>query len=371
MGRAVASETRGTVLAALAANLAVAAAKAVGGVLTGSAALMSEAAHSVADTLNEVFLLLSLRKAERPADRTHPFGYGKERFFWSLLAAVGIFVSGAGYSLYEGIEALRAGEEEPPTTRSFLIIYAVLVVSLLIESASLGKALKQVRSEAATARRSPLAFVRRSPDPTVKTVASEDSVAVIGVLVALAGTALHQITGKVLFDGVASLVIAALLAYVAVVLGRDTKELLIGESADPAVRLSAYDLLDRHPSVEGVGTLLTMQLGPTSVLVAARVRVADALSSREVRELCEQAEQELARRHPDVTQVFIDVSGVDDDDPEELRGRLDQTVDEVRALDGADAVPAAFRSRTVRRASGSTRVGPREPSLSGSPSPRP
>ncbi|MCW2777161.1 MAG: hypothetical protein JWN17_886, partial [Frankiales bacterium] len=189
----MASETRGTVLAALAANLAVALAKGVGGALTGSASLLAEAAHSVADTLNEVFLLLSLRKADRPADRTHPFGYGKERFFWSLLAAVGIFVSGAGYSAYEGVQALTGPEREEPSMRSFLVVYVVLVVSLLLEGASLRKALSQVRSEASAARRSPLDFVRRSPDPTVKTVASEDTVAVVGVFAALAGTALHQV----------------------------------------------------------------------------------------------------------------------------------------------------------------------------------
>jgi cation diffusion facilitator family transporter len=352
----VASETRGTVIAALGANLAVALAKAVGGLLTGSAALLAEAAHSVADTLNEVFLLLSLRKADRPADRTHPFGYGKERFFWSLLAAVGIFVSGAGYSLYQGISALRSRGEEPATSgREFLIIYGVLVVSLLFEGASLGKALGQVRSEAAEAKRSALAFVRRSPDPTVKTVASEDTVAVIGVFVALAGTALHQVTGDELWDGVASLVIAALLAYVAVVLGRDTKELLIGEAADPSVRLGAYDALSSRPEVEAVGHLLTMQLGPTSVLVVARIRVRDDLHGSEVTALCAELEDEIERRHHDVSQVYLDVSGADDEDARELRQLLEQTVDEVRALDGADAVPGAFRSRTARTVSAGSR----------------
>jgi cation diffusion facilitator family transporter len=301
---------------------------------------------------------LRVSATEWAADRTHPFGYGKERFFWSLLAAVGIFVSGAGYSLYEGVEALRGSERELPSTRSFLVIYAVLVVSLLIESVSLGTAVRQVRSEARTARRSPLAFVRRSPDPTVKTVASEDSVAVIGVVVALIGTALHQVTGDELWDGLASLAIAALLAYVAVVLGRDTKELLIGESADPTVRLSAYDLLVTRPEVEAVGHLLTMQLGPTSVLVALRVRLAQDLHTPQVTALCSEVEAELVRLHPDVTQVFIDVSGTDDDDAAVLRERLEETVREVRALDGADAVPASFRSRTVRRASlaGSARL---------------
>ncbi|MCU1691047.1 MAG: cation diffusion facilitator family transporter [Frankiales bacterium] len=351
----MASETRGTVLAALAANLAVAVAKAVGGIFTGSAALLAEAAHSVADTLNEVFLLLSLRKADRPADRTHPFGYGKERFFWSLLAAVGIFVSGAGYSAYEGVEALRGTEDEVPSARSFLVVYAVLLVSLALEGASLGKALKQVRSEAAASGRRPLAFVRRSPDPTVKTVASEDTVAVVGVLVALTGTALHQVTGDQLWDGVASLSIAALLAYVAVVLGRDTKELLIGEAADPAVRLAAYDVLTRHPEVEVLAHLLTMQLGPTAVLVAARVRVSDALTSEQVRDLCSHVEAELVAARPEVVQVFVDVSGAREDDAALLDDRLLQTVEEVRELDGTEALPEAFRSRTVRRASAGAR----------------
>ena len=351
----MASETKGTVLVALAANLAVAAAKGVGGALTGSAALLSEAAHSVADTLNEVFLLLSIGRAERPADRTHPFGYGKERFFWSLLAAVGIFVSGAGFSAYQGVEAIGNRGEEPPSTRSFVIVYGVLVVALVLESASLGKALKQVRGEARDARRRPLDFIRRSPDPTVKTVASEDSVAVIGVGIALAGTALHQVTGDELYDGLASLLIAALLAYIALVLGRDTKELLIGEAADPALRLGAYDVLQSRPEVEGVGELLTMQLGPASVLVVGRVQLVDGLSAGDVVRLSNEVEDELRRRQPDVASFFVDIGGASRQEVDAVRDRFAPTVDEVRALDGEDALPAAFRSRTVRRAADSRR----------------
>ncbi len=341
------SETRGTVLAALAANLAVAAAKVVGGLLTGSAALLSEAAHSVADTLNEVFLLLSLRRAERPADRTHPFGYGKERFFWSLLAAVGIFVSGAGFSAYQGVDALRHRDVAPPSGREFVIIYAVLGISLLLEGASLGKALRQVRSEARTARRSPLDFVRRSPDPTVKTVASEDSVAVVGVVIAALGTLLHQLTGDELWDGVASLLIAALLAYIAVALGRDTKELLIGEAADPAVRLGAYDVLRGRPEVAGVGELLTMQLGPESVLLVGRVQlVEDGLSVPDVARLCNEVEDDIRARHPDVVSFFVDVGGASQQEIRLVDERFTATIDEVRALDGADGVPERLRGRT-------------------------
>ena len=175
----MASETKGTVVVALGANLGIALAKSIGGLITGSSSLLSEAAHSFADTFNEVFLLLSLKKGDQPADRTHPFGYGKERFFWSLLAAVGIFVSGAGFALYQGIEALVKHQPEP-STRQFTIVYVVLAVSLILESGSLAKALKQVRREAIEANRSTLDFVRSSPDPTVKTVASEDTVAVVG-----------------------------------------------------------------------------------------------------------------------------------------------------------------------------------------------
>lgn len=342
-GVGMASETRGTVLVALTANLVVAGAKAAGGVLTGSAALLSEAAHSVADTMNEIFLLLSLRRAERPADRLHPFGYGKERFFWSLLAAVGIFVSGAGFSTYQGIKALQDQGAAPPSTREFLVVYGVLLVALVLEGASLGKALRQVRSEARVARRRPLDFVRRSPDPTVKTVASEDTVAVVGVGIATAGTVLHQITGDELWDGVASLLIAALLAYIAVVLGNDTKELLIGEAADPALRLGAYDMLTARPEVAGVGELLTMQLGPDSVLVVGRVQLAAGLSVDDVVRLSNEAEDELRARYPDVATFFVDVGGASQQERDAVAERFGQTIDEVRDLDGQDGVPAAFR----------------------------
>jgi cation diffusion facilitator family transporter len=243
-------ETRGTVLLALASNVGVAIAKLAAGALTGSAAMLSEAAHSFADTLNEVFLLFSLRSAQRPADRAHPFGYGKERFFYSLLAAVGIFLSGAGFAAFQGVSALvTSGTAVRPSGTEFAAIYIVLCVSLILEGASLRKALRQVRREADRADRGLLKYVVRSPDPTVKTVASEDTVAVIGVIVAFAGTVLHQLTGVEGWDGVASLIIAALLVYIAYVLGRDTKELLIGESADPVVRATAYAVITSRPEI--------------------------------------------------------------------------------------------------------------------------
>ena len=337
-------------LVALGANLLVAVAKGAGGVLSGSSALLSEAAHSVADCLNEIFLLLSLNKAERPADRTHPFGYGKERFFWSLLAAVGIFVSGAGYSAYQGISELTS-PPRPTELREFVIVYVVLAASLLLEGWSLRTAVGQVREQAGEAGRSPATFLRRSPDPSVKTVASEDAAAVVGIVLAAAGTALHQLTGNQLWDGLASLAIAVLLAGVAVVLGKDSKDLLIGESADPAVRLTAYSVLDRRPEITGISELLTMQLGPNSVLVAAHVQFDPSLSAGEVERTCTEAEVEMRERVPSLRQVFLDPSRPSGKDSALVSERLAQTQAEVAQLDGEPAVRAT-RSGTARRVAG-------------------
>ncbi|WP_380171171.1 cation diffusion facilitator family transporter [Kineococcus sp. DHX-1] len=345
----MAEETRGTVLVALLANVGVGVAKGVGGVVTGSSALLAEAAHSVADTLNEAFLLLSLSRADRPADRTHPFGYGKERFFWSLLAAVGIFVSGAVFSIAEGVHSLTS-EVEETSTQHFVVIYAILGVSILLEGGSLLKALRQVVREAASARRRLLTYVVRSPDPTVKTVASEDSIAVLGVLVALAGTIAHQVTGSNVWDALSSIVIGALLAVVAVLLGRDTKELLIGEAADPAVRVEAVRVLTAEDAVVRVQEVLTMQLGPKNVLVAGRVQFAEELTAREVEVVCTRAEEEMRRRVPSITQVFLDPSAVSASADAAARERLADTEREAAGLldPGATASLPQPRTRTGR-----------------------
>jgi cation diffusion facilitator family transporter len=345
-------KTRGTVVLALAANVGVAVIKLAAGLLTGSAAMLSEAAHSVADTMNEVFLLVSLRRSERPADHTHPFGYGKERFFYALIAAIGIFLSGAAFSAYQGVSALlSSGTAKQPSLPEFLIIYIVLGVSLILEGASLRKATAQVRQEARNANRGVLTFVLRSPDPTVKTVAGEDSVAVIGVLTAAAGTALHQVTGVEAWEGAASLVIAVLLGYVAVILGRDTKELLIGESADPVVRATAYATITSHPEITGVKEILTMQLGPTSVLVAARVQFEDNLNARRVQLVCTDIEEEMRQRMPELTQIFLDPSEVTTDDLHRTRQRERQVLNDVDQLNGPDGVARLRlpRSRSARR----------------------
>jgi len=296
-------QSRRTVLVALGANAAIALAKLVGGVIAGSSALLSEAAHSAADTMNQIFLLVSLRFSRREPDVEHPFGYGKERFFWSFMAAVTIFVSGAVFSALQGIERITASGSEK---ESFGVAYAVLGFALVAEGISLARAVRQTRAEARDAGRGHAEFVRRSRDPTTKTVLFEDTAAVIGVLLALGGVAASQLTGNPAWDGVGSLAIAVLLAGVAFGLGHQTYELLIGQAADPEERSAIEEVLRAHPGVVDVTRLFTMVLAPDKLLVAAHFDVADEGSGDDVEQLTEELEQELRERLPTVWQVFLD-----------------------------------------------------------------
>lgn len=316
----MASESKSTVLLALAANLLIAVAKLVGGLISGSSSMLAEAAHSVADTMNQVFLLASLKVADRPADPEHPFGYGKARFFWSFLAAVGIFVAGAIFSIYEGVHTVLHGSE----SGGLLVPYVVLAVAFVAEGSSWLKALRQVRGEAARAGRPLLRFVRESKDPTVKTVLTEDSIAVLGLVLAAIGIGLHHVTGDAVWDGGAAIAIGVLLAVVAVALGRDTSDLLIGESADPELVVDVHRMLAEAPEVAQVVELLTMHLGPETVLVAARLDLDDDLRADVIEDFSNRMEAELARRWPQVTQVFLDPTRTDPQTAERTRAHFER-----------------------------------------------
>jgi cation diffusion facilitator family transporter len=302
----LAISTRSTVVLALAANVAVGLAKLAGGVLTGSSAMLSEAAHSVADCVNELFLLTSLHRSRQPADSVHPFGYGMERFFWSLLAAVGIFVAGAGFSAFE---AYRSFAMTAPATSSryYLINYVVVAVALLSEGTSWLRAVLQLRDSAATAGQSTVDHLRDSSDPSVKTVASEDTAALIGLVIAAAGLALHQWTGAAWWEGVASALVAVLLVVVAIALGRDSKGLLIGEAATPELTAAIRSYLDDEcDEVDSVVDLLTMHVGANQVMLAARIDLADGMDSSTVERFSLRADREIQSRWPAVSHVFID-----------------------------------------------------------------
>ncbi|MHC5705515.1 cation diffusion facilitator family transporter [Streptomyces tirandamycinicus] len=288
--------TRITVVVALAANLVIAAAKTAGGLAASSPALLSEAAHSVADSLNEIFLLAALRRSRRPADRRHPFGYGKERWFWSLLAAVGIFVMGGCFSFFQAVEALRAGDR-PVSSGHYAAGLAVLGAALAAEGTSLVRALYQYRKQGDEAR-----------DPAHRTVIAEDGAAVVGVLIAIAGMGLHLATGRVVWEAAASLAIGLLLVYVAYRLGREARDLLIGVAVDPGMHGDIRATLDGQPEIDNVADLLTMRLGVDSVLVAARIDLVPGLDSEEVELVSERIKATVQDRWPEADQVFLDIT---------------------------------------------------------------
>jgi len=290
-------KTRRTVFVALGANLLIVLAKAVGGLFTGSPALLSEAAHSVADSFNEIFLLAALRRSRKPADRQHPFGYGKERFFWSLLAAVGIFVMGGCFSFFQGYDALRSGSQESHS--GYLVGLAVLGIALLAEGTSLIRALYQARKDPDTDG------IR---DPALRTVVAEDGTAVIGVTIAIAGMALHMVTGEVIWEASASFAIGVLLVAVAYWLGKSNRDQLVGEAADPELRREIQTVLEAQPEIDNVETLLTMKLGMDSTLVAARIDLVPGLESEDVELISGRMKNSVMEAMSGEGQVFLDIT---------------------------------------------------------------
>jgi cation diffusion facilitator family transporter len=302
----VAGASRKTVWYAIAANAAIAAVKGVAGALTGSSALLAEAAHSIADTVNQGMLLVSLSLGERPADEEHPFGYGKERFFWTLLASVVIFLAGAVFAIGDGtLRLLRPSAKQ----ESFWVVYATIAFAFAAEGFSFIRALRQTREEVRKADVPFVRFVRQSKDPTVKTVLSEDTAALVGLVFALVGTILAQLTGVQAFDASAAIAVGILLIWVAVAVGLDTKGLLIGEAAPRAERDRLREAICAHDGVRSVRDLRTMYVGPESLLVAARIDLDDGLPTDRVERLADEIDRALKDAVPTVDQVFLDPTG--------------------------------------------------------------
>jgi cation diffusion facilitator family transporter len=302
-------ESTATVLLAGAANLGIAIAKLVGGLISGSTAMLAEAAHSFADTLNQVFLMTALKRSKKPADALHPFGYGMERYFWSLLAAVGIFVLGAGYSIFEGVQAVL----HPEQLGSLLVSYVVLGLGFILEGVSWLKAVRQLRGEAAARGRGFFEHLRITPDPTAKTVAFEDTAALIGLVLAAAGITLHHVTGQGFWDGGASIAIGLLLVAVAYALGQQNKRALIGEALPEAAQEAIRTTIVESPGIDSLVEMLTMRMSPHEVIVAARVDLDDTSTVEEIEKAAEEVERRVREEHPEVRHVFLDPT----DDPAE------------------------------------------------------
>ena len=282
----------------------VALAKIVGGTVSGSAALLAEAAHSLADTTNQGFLLVSISLSEREPTPDQPFGYGRARFLWTFMAAVAMFMAGAVFAIGYGIYQLLSA----PESTGYAAAYATLAVSLVAEGASWLRAVRQTRREAGDAKLPLLRYVRSSRDPNVKMVLFEDTAALIGIAVALAGIVADQVTGSTVFDPSASIAIGVLLVAVAGWMGHDTAELLIGGAARPEEREALWNALEEFDQVDSVVELLTMTLGPNSLLVAARIDLADGLEESDIEQLSDEIDDRLRQVVPDVTEVFLDAT---------------------------------------------------------------
>lgn len=291
-----------TVLLALGANASVGILKLIAGLVSGSSALLSEAAHSVGDCITEILLLVAQKRSERPADRSHPFGYGKERYFWSLIAAVAIFVAGAMFSFYEGYEAIFGPAEKAGT---LWINYPVLALAAVLEGISLRQAAKQMRGETRRLRRSLRDYVRTPRDPTVNSVLLEDSAAIVGLALAAAGVALHQITGDRVWDGVASILIGVLLLSVTITLARACEGLLIGKQADRRLIRAIEEWLEEQPEVDDVVDVLTMLTGTDRILLCVRVDFVDSTTGGELEQACVRLDNELRQKWESLDEIFI------------------------------------------------------------------
>jgi cation diffusion facilitator family transporter len=290
-----------TVVVALAANLGIALAKLVAALLSRSSAMLAEAIHSLADAGNEVFLLVAQRRSERPADEDHPLGHGREAYFWALIASLAVFATGALLSIRQGIDELL----HPTEATSFGIAYAVLLVSIVLESVSLRQAYRQLREEANDLSREFLEHLAVSSDPIARAIFAEDAAAVIGNVIAVVGIALHQITGSAIPDAIAAIIIGLLVGYVAVELARRNGDFLIGRRATARIYEQVQNIVAAQPGVRSMKELVVTFLGPRRLWVIARIDIDDELNGARVKALVGAIEQALTSSSPFLVRIDV------------------------------------------------------------------
>jgi len=288
------------ILAALIGNSLIAVTKFAAAAFTGSSAMFSEAIHSLVDTSNQALLLFGLKRAKRPADERHPFGYGREIYFWAFVVAILLFALGAGVSIYEGIEKIK---DPHPVTDAY-VNYIVLGLAIVFEAVVWCVAVKEFNRT--RGRRGYLEAVQVSKDPAIFTVLLEDTAALTGLVVALAGIAAADYFDMPMLDGVASLAIGAVLALTAVLLAYETKGLLIGEGADPEVVAGVRLIIDDDDKIIRINEVLTTHLGPNDVLVNLSIDFRDDLSAGEVEAAISDMERRVKNEYPSVRRIFIE-----------------------------------------------------------------
>ncbi|MCX6497562.1 MAG: cation transporter [Arthrobacter sp.] len=296
-----------TVIIAFVANVLVAAAKSVAAVLTGSASMTAEAAHSWADTGNQVFLFLAERRSAKPRDRAHPMGYGREAYVWSMFAAFGLFTAGAVVSIMHGIQQIIA----PEPAADFAVAYVVLAAAFVLEGISFTQAFRQTRTAAHQLERRTLEQVMISSDPTLRAVFAEDAAALIGLVVAFAGVFLHQVTGSPLPDAVGSIVVGVLLAVVAVVLIDRNRRFLVGQGVTPDIERSMARRVLEHGDVARLTYLHLEFVGPRRLYLVAAVDLQGDHPEHEVAVALRRIEREL-EDHETVEEAVLTLSTPDE-----------------------------------------------------------
>jgi len=296
----MASESKKVIFAALIGNTLIAISKFAAAFITGSSAMFSEAVHSVVDTGNQVLLLYGLKRAARPPDESHPFGYGAELYFWAFVVAILIFAGGAGISIYEGIDKLRY----PHPVTSPIVNFVVLGVAILFEAGAWWVAFREFRK--VKGRRSYLEAVRGSKDPALFTVLFEDTAAMLGLLAAAIGLALALLLDLHWMDGVASIVIGVILALTALLLAVETKGLLIGEAASPRVNNGIRQIIADQGTTKQINELLTLHLGAREVLVNLSVDFREDMTANQVEAAISDMEHQIKSAFPEVRKVFIE-----------------------------------------------------------------
>jgi cation diffusion facilitator family transporter len=290
-----------SVLAALAANTLIGLAKGVAAALTGSAALFAETLHTIADAGNEVFLYIAIRSSAREPDPSHPLGYGPERYYWALLAAIGIFVVGGAVSIWEGVNALV----HPPQLEAFWVGVGVLAFAIVLDGSSRTVAVRELRGRATRAGVPIRQFLSESSDPTVTTVYLEDTVDVIGASLALAALVLHKVTGLAVFDPIATLIIGVLLTFVAYRLSGRNRALLTNQAIPPRYVASLRDRLLAQPGIAGVGRMEAVLLGPQSIMAAAEVELRACFTAADVADTLADVRRTLQAEVPAITRLYL------------------------------------------------------------------
>lgn len=302
----MASGSPKAIIGALAANLAIAVTKFIAAAFTGSSAMLSEGIHSIVDTGNQLLLLLGMKKSKKPADQHHPFGYGKEFYFWTLIVAVLLFSLGGGMSFYEGIRHLRHPQESGDPFWN----YVVLGVALVFEGTAWFVGYKELRAARFMKGKGFFSAVRASKDPASFVVIFEDSAAVIGLFIAALGTYLSTTLENPIYDGMASLVIGVILAVVAILLAWESRGLLIGESADPKLLMDISELIQKDPGVLRANAPLSMHMGPNEIVLALEVNFKQDLTAHDVEQSVDRIEKSIRDLYPEVKRIFIEAESI-------------------------------------------------------------